>query len=252
MGDNDKIIPINRINAGVSQQAVLSPQKRKDVLKKVNAIELKFIKLRLATLFNNIDEYFFDRTGRTVTGIDVKIVFEAMRELREKRDAIDASMRRAVTQQFVNICRPAEVSDKHIDEDSLSLVDDEHLEKSVSINNMVSSTREKNHRELLVINIGMQTLFGVKELKEDVNPLSPQFLCNSFLDASRILTLDLQTSLVFFKHFERIVARDLSRLYKHVLDILINEQIVEAKFSQYFQRNAQAEKTSPASTPDAD
>jgi hypothetical protein len=247
MGDNDKVIPINRSTAAPAARVVLSAQKRKEVLKKINAIELKFIKLRLATLFNNIDEYFFDKTGRTVTSIDVKVVFEAMRELREKRDAVDVGLRNAITQQFITICKPTEaVEGKRFDEDSLSLVDNEHLEKSVTINNMVSSTRDKNHRELLLINIGMQTLFGVKELKEDANPLSPQFLCNSFLEASRPLVLDLQTSLVFFKHFERIVARDLSRLYKHVLELLINEQVVDSKLSQYFHRSPQQNK--PAST----
>jgi len=159
MGDNDKVIPINRSTAAPAARVVLSAQKRKEVLKKINAIELKFIKLRLATLFNNIDEYFFDKTGRTVTSIDVKVVFEAMRELREKRDAVDVGLRNAITQQFITICKPTEaVEGKRFDEDSLSLVDNEHLEKSVTINNMVSSTRDKNHRELLLINIGMQTL----------------------------------------------------------------------------------------------
>jgi hypothetical protein len=250
MGDNDKVIPINRSTpAPVATRAVLTPQKRKDVLKKINAVELKFVKLRLATLFNNIDEYFFDKTGRTVTGIDVKVVFEAMRELREKRDAVDTGLRNAITQQFVTICKPVREDGKRFDENSLSLVDDEHLEKSVTINNMVSSTRDKNHRELVLINIGMQTLFGVKDLKEEANPLSPQFLCNSFLEASRILVLDLQTSLVFFKHFERIVARDLSRLYKHVLDMLIAEQVIDGKISQYYQRTTQRPAPAATATP---
>jgi hypothetical protein len=253
MVDNDKVIPINRSAPAPASRILLTPQKRKDVLKKINAVELKFVKLRLATLFNNIDEYFFDKTGRTVTGIDVKVVFEAMRELREKRDAVDTSLRNAITQQFVNICKPAQTEGgKRFDEDSMTLVDNEHLEKSVTINNMVSSTRDRNHRELLLINIGMQNLFGVKDLKEDTNPLSPQFLCNAFLEASRILVLDLQTSLVFFKHFERIVARDLSRLYKHVLELMVTEQVVDSKISQYFQRNAsRATPTSTATAADA-
>lgn len=248
MGDNDKVIPINRSNAPVAARVNLTTQKRKEVLKKINAVELKFVKLRLATLFNNLDEYFFDKTGRTVTGIDVKVVFEAMRELREKRDAVDTSMRNAITQQFVNACKSAVAGAKHFDEDSLTLVDNEHLEKSVTINGMVSSTKDRNHRELLLINIGMQNLFGIKELKEETNPLSPQFLCNSFLEASRILVLDLQTNLIFFKHFERIVARDLSRLYKHVLELMINEHVVEAKLSQYFHRNTGKDSETAAST----
>jgi len=249
MGDSDNIIPINR-SAAAPTRIVLSAQKRKEVLKKINAVELKYVKLRLATLFNNIDEYFFDKTGRTVTSLDVKVVFEAMRELREKRDAVDTNLRNMITQQFVKICKPESTEGKRFDEDSLSLVDNDQLERSVTINNMASSTRDKNHRELLLINVGMQALFGIKELKEEANPLSPQFLCNSFLEASRILALDLQASLIFFKHFERIVARDLSRLYKHVLELMISEQVIDGKLSRYFQRNAQQAKPAAMETPE--
>lgn len=246
MREQDKVVPIKRNVPQRPAMPPLSTQKRKDMIKKINAITLKYVKLRLATLFNNIDEYFFDKTGRTVTGLDVKIVFEAMRELREKRDVVDESMRNAITQQFATLCSPATKVERPVfDENTLTLVDDAHLEKSVTIGNMANSVKEKSHRELLLLNIGLQSLIGHGEIRDDALPLSPQFLCNSFLEASKLIQMDLQTSLVLFKHFERIVARELPKLYRHVLDMMIEQQVVDSRFSQYFHRNTRSADDRP-------
>jgi hypothetical protein len=231
MNANKKIVAINPSS---TDRPVADISLRKALIKKINAYGVKFLKLRTGTLFNNVDEYFFDRSGQSLAGLDSRVVFDAMRELRMKRDTVDAHMRNSITQQFRCLCTNEYHSPEPDKENqTLAIVDDVNLEKTVSINNIITSARSRNSRELLILTHGLQNLLDTNELKEKANPIGPDFICNSFLNICKTLDIDLKISLILFKHFERVVIRELPQLYKVLIEVLVEAGIVDSSLPKH-------------------
>lgn len=228
------------INTSVSERNETRIQSRKELIKKINSMGIRFMNLRLSTLFNNVDEYFFDRSGQSLAGLDSKVVFDAMRELRTKRDEIDKIIGSKITQQFQHLCKNELEDNTYVfDAERLSLVDDDNLEKSVCIKNIIISSTDKNRKELILLKNGMENLIGIQDINDLANPIGPDFLCNSFLSASNELNFDLKISLIILKHFERVVAKHLSLLYKAILNLLVKGGYIDEKQAP---RNSQTKK----------
>jgi hypothetical protein len=213
-------------------------------IKRINNTTQKYIKLRIATLFNNVDEYFFDKSGNSIAGLNPKVVIDSMVVLRNHRDKIEAQMRNNVAVKINELLKHTARPEAPASENAgkLALVDHEVLEKTVCIENIVRAAQKNNNLALDQLDSAVERLFGYRDIRPENNPISPHFLCHAFNDACNELDLDVTIHLILFKHFERLFTKELHRLYNVLLEQLIKDKIIDAN-SQHRVKRSSAQHT---------
>ncbi|MCP4414258.1 MAG: DUF1631 domain-containing protein [Gammaproteobacteria bacterium] len=109
---------------------------------------------------------------------------------------------------------------------SLSLVQDDELEKDLAFDSMVTKANSQYSAELILIVTRMDTLLASQKLDKLTNPINPKSICKCFHLASNQLELDIKAKLVVFKLFDRLVISKLKTIYQDVNDYFIDEGIL--------------------------
>ncbi|WP_181298219.1 DUF1631 domain-containing protein [Pseudomonas sp. Q2-TVG4-2] len=172
------------------------------------------LRLALQTLFDNADDSLFEIADRATSNAEQNAFFEAMRDLRMKRRGIERGFLQQVFESFAKlnqyeIGKPAQPEASF---DSLALVQNDELEESVAIDTMVAKVMSRASQPLSHLTTRMNVLVS-KKLDDKNNPLSPQQLCEYFLEACRSLGVEIKVKLIILKLFERYVLTDLEQLY---------------------------------------
>ncbi len=163
----------------------------------------------LGEFLDGIDDKLFDMADGA-TNEDRNRLLDAMRELRIKRKGMEKRFRQELLDHFQQLSRvkaagsQEEVAEKELSLDDLSLVDDDQLEIDVAIGDMARRVRNGCDKQLNAFNHRLQYLFeGRREVDETNGPLEPQLVAQAFQKSMETLDLDIRTSLILFKLFER-------------------------------------------------
>ena len=111
-------------------------------------------------------------------------------------------------------------------ETGLSLMDNEELEFSLAVNNIISKGENRFHGELYALTSRFAHLAGDIELGIHSNPLGPAAICNRFDLAFRSLPVETRVLLVIYKLFDKQVMRHLGGLYEKVNTLLARAGIL--------------------------
>lgn len=205
-------------------------------------------------LFDQADDALFELADRASHNLEQNMYFESMREVRIKRRGIEQAMVRDVGENFralaLGIASAGPAAQDGIEMVSaanLSLVEHDELEEIVAVDSMVAKA-EKDFGEalgLLTARIDSLISHGVT-IK--TNPFGPASLCQSFLQATHSLDLDIKAKLVLFKLFDRHVVRSLETLYDAGNKLLAEEGVLP----RLKRGGAQANAAGFAATDDGD
>lgn len=202
-----------------------------ELLAACRSISLKRLGATLGTLFERADDALFDYGEKADTNAQQMEYFDSMRELRRKRAVAERLFQQEIAKGFSGFSkrRPASgegEADEDMDEDQLSLVDDEELEETLAVTNMVTKAESKYSQELNALNQRLSVLSGGSAVDAKTNPVGPTCICESFRRASTEFELDTHARLIIFKLFDRFVVGELEPLYAELNQLLVDAGVL--------------------------
>lgn len=184
----------------------------------------------LAHLFSATDDLFYDLSKRASSNNEQNLYFEAMREIRVRREGIANRFLRTQSENFSNLIdgNAQEFDTWERDpETKLSIVDGDDLEVDLARSNMVSRTRDIYREELYELGMRLDHLLLQIEVNEDNNPLDPNLLTKAFIDACQAtLEINIKAKLILYKLFEKHVLKQLGHVYADANQILMEAGIL--------------------------
>ena len=186
-------------------------------------------------MLDKVDDALFDRVNQSENAADHSVYFDTMREMRLKRQDINAEFKKRFAELSEEVVQRARATSGDGDDKSntdggaelkLEMLDETALEESLAVANMVSKIRGVCHDELFSLDKRMALILGQKEIGEDDNPLGPQIVCQAFHDACGIVETSVEVKLIILKLFDRHVIGETQELYEQINDLLIEKGIL--------------------------
>ena len=121
-----------------------------------NLVAKTFPKL-MSALFENLDDALYEMANKSESNALQNTYFDSMRQLRKQRSGIDRRFNQEILQVYDTYWETGEVTiqqptlDELGLESEMSLVDDEDLEDSLAVTNMISKSESRFSRELFAM-----------------------------------------------------------------------------------------------------
>ena len=200
---------------------------QKPVYESIKRFSMEGLNELIRVLMENVDDALFELSDKVDNDRDRKMYFEAMREIRLKRDGMKQRFDYEMLQCFDSLTGSVVKSTRSDDdEDELTLVELDDLEDNIAINNMITRARPHFEDELFAVTERLKLVLECKDLKQDENPLDPRAICDSFHSASDLLEADIQARLIFYKLFERYVINNLGHFYREVNSLFVKKGVL--------------------------
>jgi hypothetical protein len=196
-------------------------------------------------LFENLDDALYEMANKSESNALQNTYFDSMRELRKQRSAIDRRFSQEIMRAYDNYWETGVVTinqptlDELSLESEMSLVDDEELEDSLAITNMVSKAESRFARELYAMNQRLAYVLGGGSVDETIaqhSPLAPGVICNAIQVSMTGVQVELPVKLVVYKLFDRHVMHYIGGLYDEV-NLLLGRAGVIPKLTPKVRRN---------------
>jgi hypothetical protein len=177
-----------------------------DLFAEIRALATRRFPGILAEVLDQADDALFDFVQRSSSSVEQQEYFDAMRELRRQRAAVEQRYRDHFQEVFSSLekQRPMEAQAGGDDGGGLSLVGAEELEEQLACEQTASAIERRHMDAQSQLDQRMAVLVGLEELSSKCNPVGPQHLCAAFrfaLDAAG--DMQIQARLVLYKLFER-------------------------------------------------
>ena len=183
-------------------------------------------------LFDQADDALFELADRAINNAEQNMYFESMREVRIKRRGIEQAVARDLTESFrclaLGIVTDTGVGSGALDDlsaSSLSLVDHDELEEMVAVDGMIAKAEKEFAEPLALLTARIDAMLP-HPVTVKTNPFGPARLCQSFLQATQALDLDIKAKLVLFKLYDRHVVKSLDKLYDAGNSLLVEEGVL--------------------------
>jgi hypothetical protein len=199
----------------------------------------------MSGLFENLDDALYEMANKSESNSLQNIYFDSMRELRKQRSAIDRRFNKDVLRAYDKYWERGEVRvnqptlDELRMESEMSLVEDEDLEDSLAITNMISKSESRFSRELYAMCQRFAYVLGGGEVDEAIaqySPLSPSVICDAFQNSMENVPVELPVKLVVYKLFDRHVMHYLGGLYDEI-NLFLGRAGVIPKLTPKVRRN---------------
>lgn len=181
----------------------------------------------LQSMFDGIDDSFFELANGARSNNEQNRFFEAMREIRIQRKGIENHFQIALANFFKTPPRLKQTATQDsledINAETLSLVQEDALEEDVATNTMITKARANFQGQLLQIQTRMSSVYSPDNKDEIANPLDPEHICSAFTQACINLEINIREKLIVYKQFDRFVMSNLGDVYERT-----NKQLIDA------------------------
>ncbi|MCF6337595.1 MAG: DUF1631 domain-containing protein [Gammaproteobacteria bacterium] len=172
----------------------------------------------LPTFFSRIDDSLFDMADKAESNQQQTLYFDAMREVRLQKDAMQDAYFKALIETFQHSLShdilPKIKTAGSLDQ--VGLMEDEQLEESLAITNMITNAESRYKEALFGLTARLNFLIEDIEITKDNNPLRPETLFNAFIPAVKLMDADIKVRLVIYKLFDKFVAQKIGPMYDNV------------------------------------
>ena len=189
----------------------------------------------LRKMLGKVDDALFELAEKAENNAVQTQYFDAMREVRLKRDGIEKAFEKALLEGFEAALDPAGSENEPVGLDGeLGLVDDEVLEENLAVRNMVTRVEIEAKQDLGLLERRMGELLGDPWLEQHRNPVGPEVICEAFRQAVGDIESGIKVKLIILKLFDRyVVGEDVLPLYRALNAWLVQEGVLpELKLSQ--------------------
>lgn len=183
----------------------------------------------VGSMLERVDDTLFDLADRASNTIEQNLYFDAMREMRIKRNRIRVEFRQKMLELFAAGLRECESRQKSGDEydlQDLSLIEEDDLEESLAVNNAVTKLSGSCREALFALDKRMGCLLEDPELEKHINPFGPENICNAFRQACQSLESGIEVRLIVFKLFEKYLVTALDEAYRETNCYLVEHDIL--------------------------
>ncbi|MCU7937506.1 MAG: DUF1631 domain-containing protein [Candidatus Thiodiazotropha sp. (ex Dulcina madagascariensis)] len=196
-------------------------------------------------LFDNLDDALYEMANKSESNALQNVYFDSMRELRKLRAGIDRTFTQEVLRAYDRYWETGEVTiaqptlDQLSRDSEMALVDDEDLEDSLAVTNMVSKSEGRYTRELYAMSQRFAYVIGGGRVDERIaqqSPLAPGVICNAFQMAMANIPVELPVKLVIYKLFDRHVMHYMGGFYDEI-NLLLGRAGVIPKLTPKVRRN---------------
>lgn len=196
-------------------------------LRELKSLAKKVLSQHLSTVFEHVDDAFFDLADRAESNSEQTSYFDAMRMIRLERKAVEQkfliSMDQAFQQlgdaNYQGVAYDGSCDPEKTDGINLEVVENEDLEETIALGAMVSKVSQHEKLELKKI-IARINFMVPADVVANSNPLGPEIICNALNDAFELLEVDIRSRLVFFKLIDRHIIDGMGELLKSANEML--------------------------------
>ena len=196
------------------------------VYESVKRFALRGLNDLIRVLMESVDDALFELSEKVENDRDRNMYFEAMREIRLKRKGILEKFDQELQLSFNRLINNRSSSQADAAADELSLVEQEEIEDRLAIDNMISKARPNFEDDLFAVSERLKVVLHRKQITDDLNPLDPKAICDSFHNASSLLDTDIQVKLIFYKLFDKYVMSNLGHFYRELNDYFIKKGVL--------------------------
>jgi len=215
---------ISYLNTSDSQTEIQDNSNQK-AIRKICQEATRDLNEMLQSMFDGIDDSFFELANNARTNNEQNRFFEAMREIRIKRKSIESDFDNALNLLFsssrVLKKNTQKVTPDITNIDNLSLVQNEDLEEDVATSSMSSKARSNFQGPLLQFHARIGKLYGLSDLSEASPPLDPKDISHAFSEACSNIEIQIKEKLIVYKQFDRYVLSNLGSVLENANKILI-------------------------------
>lgn len=181
-------------------------------------------------MLDQADDILFDLANKAESNAAQQLYFDAMRNVRLQRTAIEAGFANAMAEVFVRFAAGKPIgnaeTEQLAEELSLSLVDEEDMEEQVALKNMSAKAERDCYHELFELTVRLASLTRRNELDETAHPFYPGVVARAFADALTPMDMDIKVRLILYKLFEKHVLSHERELLKEANRLLVREGIL--------------------------
>lgn len=207
----------------------------------------------LQSMFDGIDDSFFELANGARNNNEQNRFFEAMREIRIQRKGIENQFQMALFNYFKTPPQLKHLNTQDaledVNADTLSLVQEDALEEDVATNTMITKARANFQGQLHQIQARMTSIYSPDNKNEVLNPLDPEHICSAFTQACINLEINIREKLIVYKQFDRFVMSNLGDIYERTNKKLIEAGILPSLKHHGIKSRATAKSSSSASSP---
>ena len=173
-------------------------------------------------LFEKLDDALYELADKSETGSSQAGYFDAMREVRKQRSLLQNSFTQGIQERFDSFWRygPIANRDKHDAETEVTngfcLMEEDDLEESLAINDMISKGENRYERELYSIEQRFASMVKDEGVTHQNNPVAPAAICTCFEASIKCLEVEIPVKLVIYKLLDKHVMQQLDPMYKEI------------------------------------
>jgi hypothetical protein len=195
----------------------------------------KGIRFQLNFMFANAEQTLLGWARKTTRNAEQNLYFDAMRELRLRSQALEEHFLERVLRGFdlLGTAPPASESKPTgpgpqqlptLDYDEMSLMRDDDLEESLTIDTIAGRAEHQHLGTLARLRGHIAAQLGARRLDPGVDPLSPKALLTAFMDSCRTIEIDPGLKMVFSRLFRRLFIDEIGPFYEQCLAVFPPEE----------------------------
>ena len=207
----------------------LVPARSAELLTECQRLASERLPTSLKTVLDKVDDALFELANKADSSQRQNLYFDAMRELRLKRDSFEASFIASFNEEFedsIDLEKALRGPAPFTPELELALVESDEVEESLALTNFVESVRTKCKQQLFHLDRRMGYLLSQPELSDRDNPLGPQVIGSAFRTACQQLESDIEVKLTLFKMFDKFAGAGIHQMYTAVNEHLIRRDVL--------------------------
>jgi hypothetical protein len=200
------------------------------VLQECRDLALGSFTTRLAAMFEKTEQALLDFIDKADTNQGQFQFIDAISVASSNRGTVEQRFREEIARGFSEYSKEKAISypqpileSQFQAEGSLELVDDQELDKRLSLQNMISRTQSDCFQELYALTRRLSMVRGGEILGEQDIPGGPVHAVSAFQTAAEEFGFDTNILLIMYALYDKFVMRELLSFYQE-----FNEKLVEA------------------------
>ena len=211
-----------KARSGVTRQEAVG------LLRECREVAFRQLSAALVRMLGKVDDTLFEWAEKSQQKPDQNLYFDAMRAVRLKRASIEIAFKTQLVEGFNReIRKESDTANESVRAEQMTLVDDDGLEESLAVKNMVTKIELECKQELHHLNRRVGVLLNDPELTRAKNPIGPEIICNAFREACSDLDSGIKVKLLVMKLFDRhVVDEEIKALYCEINRLLIEKGVL--------------------------
>jgi hypothetical protein len=213
-------------------------------------LAVKMLSDSLDQFFARLEETYFELGDKSFDRKQRDDFYAARVETHNKRALLAEQFRKSFNAAFDSslIAKPADNEQKfyfvNADPDQLSLVANEEYEESLSADKVVKSIKSHGGDELSQLEMRFARLLAPTDPQNSHNPMSPEAICDAFLQACKQLETGVDARLIAMQAFEKELSSQVANVYHQINQYLIAQNVQPLPRQQHHAKPRSVDRSS--------